>query len=86
MFKKSMDSVAYVKFEKACEIGDLETVMKLFDDVKHDVDILEMRNFAAVKGNLNILEFFYQRGIDLHDFYNHSTPFIIAASRGWVLI
>ena len=81
-----MSVVDHDDFKSACENGYLETVMKLFDDVKHDVDILEMRNFAAVKGNLNILEFFYQRGIDLHDFYNHSTPFIIAASRGWVLI
>ena len=72
------------KFLVACEIGDLETVEGLFDKFVNNDYILQMRNLVVLKGNLNVLEYFYQRGVDMNEVYYAKTPLIIAARTGWV--
>lgn len=74
-------------FENACRIGDLETVEKLFDKFVNIVttgQILHMRNLIVETGNLNTLEYFDQRGVDMNSICDDKTPLMIAARRGWV--
>ena len=81
-----MSVVVYDDFKSACENGDLETVMKLFDkfNVEFESDMLKIRDLVVEQGNLNILEYFYRRGVDFQTFNGYETLFTIAARRGWV--
>ena len=78
------------RFKNACENGDLVTVTQLFDYVNgnENVNMLEMRNIAARNGNLNILEFFREKGVNINELYNslcfYENPLMIAAQKGWV--
>ena len=81
-----MSLVVYDDFKSACENGDLETVMKLFDkfNLEFESDMLLMRNRVSQKGYLNILEYFYRHGVDLKTFYEQHNPLTLAAGQGWV--
>ena len=79
-----MFNVTYSIFKRACKNGDLRNVETFFDNFNSKFEILEMRNMVAQEGHLNILEYFYRRGVDMNVDYNHDTPLRIAARRGWV--
>ena len=80
-----MNSVVQVEFKKACEVGNLETVERLFDQVKDlELYMLQMRNLVVQQGYLNILEYFYRRNVDISRIYENNNPFKIAAHKGWV--
>lgn len=73
------------EFKNSCIGGDLETVQKLFDNVKNIGDIThfyEMRNLAVKHGHLDILKFFYEKGIDVNELFENKNPLLIAARKG----
>ena len=74
----------YNIFKRACENGYLRNVERFFDKFNDEFEILEMRNLVVINGNLNILKYFYQRGVDMNGVYNNDNPLRIDARKGWV--
>lgn len=75
-------------FLNACKIGDLESVMnifsKIFPKITCECYLMDGRNYAVKKGNLSIVKFLYENGVDINEEHNDTSPLMLAAQAGWV--
>ena len=45
---------------------------------------MDGRNYAVKKGNLSIVKFLYENGVDINEEHNDTSPLMLAAQAGWV--
>ena len=81
----NMDHAINREFGNACITGNLEIVQRLFSRVETDqMYLLTMRTLTVEHGHLNILKFFYENNVDIHQLFWSFNPLLIAAKKGWV--
>ena len=71
-------------FLNACKIGDLESVTNIFPKITCECYLMDGHNYAVENGNLSIIKFLYENGVDINEEHNDTSPLMLAAQAGWV--
>lgn len=71
------------RFEHALRVGDTETISRLFDQVRNNVDMFNQLLFATRFGDLSVVKCLHEHGVNINRTMT-VTPLMVAAIHGHV--